>query len=62
MIPGQVGHYDFVPVCTEQGKSATDPNIQRLCHDAPDVDRQKIQSDVSALALDFFNKNVVERE
>jgi predicted dienelactone hydrolase len=58
VIPGQVGHYDFVPVCTEQGKKASDPNIRRLCHDAPDVDRQKVQNDVKAIALGFFDKNV----
>lgn len=58
VIPGEVGHYDFVPVCSEQGKKASDPNFQRLCHDAPGVDRQKVQNDVAAMALDFFDKNL----
>jgi len=58
VIPGQVGHYDFVPVCTEQGKTAADPNIHRLCHAAPDVDRRKVQNDVKAMALASFDKNL----
>ncbi|HSS13886.1 MAG TPA: hypothetical protein VLL04_08330, partial [Rhizomicrobium sp.] len=61
VIPGEVGHYDFVPVCSEQGKKNADPNFQRLCHDAPGVDRQKVQNDVAAMALDFFDKNVAGR-
>lgn len=61
VIPGKVGHYDFVPVCSEQGKKAPDPNFQRLCQDAPGVDRRKVQSDVAALAVDFFNKNLASR-
>ena len=61
VIPGQVGHYDFVPVCSEQGKKAADPNFQRLCHDAPGIDRQKVQHDVAAMALAFFDKNLAAR-
>jgi predicted dienelactone hydrolase len=61
VIPGEIGHYDFVPVCSEQGKKATDPNFQRLCHDAPGVDRQKVQKDVAAMALSFFDKNLAAR-
>jgi len=58
VIPGEVGHYDFVPVCSEQGKKATDPNFQRLCHDAPGIDRRKVQNEVAAMALSFFDKNL----
>jgi len=58
VIPGQVDHYDFVPVCSEQGKQSTEPNIQRLCHDAPGVDRQRVQHDVAAMALDFFDQHL----
>lgn len=61
VIPGPVGHYDFVPVCSELGKKAADPGVQRLCHDAPGVDRQRVQNSVAAMALDFFDRNLVPR-
>lgn len=58
VIPGQVGHYDFVPVCSEKGKNAPAPNFQRLCHDAPGVNRHKVQNDVAGMAVAFFDKNL----
>lgn len=53
VLPGGVGHYDFVPVCTPEGlKQLGD----RLCRDAPDVDRRAMQTEVEKLALDFFDR------
>ncbi len=50
VISGAVGHYDFVPVCTEAGKKM----VQRICDDAPGVDRRAVQREVSATAIEFF--------
>jgi predicted dienelactone hydrolase len=54
-IPGKVGHYDFVPPCTDEGKKM---NIERLCYDDPSVDRRAVQDEVRSLALKFFNRNL----
>lgn len=50
VIPGPVGHYDFAPVCTEEGKKM----IERICDDAHGVDRRAVQREVSAAAVEFF--------
>lgn len=58
-IPGKVGHYDFVPRCTDEGqKMAKQMNIERLCYDDPSVDRRAVQDEVRSLALKFFNRNL----
>jgi len=58
-IPGRVGHYDFVPNCTEEGKKmAAQMNIERLCYDDPSVDRRAVQEEARSLALEFFNRNL----
>jgi predicted dienelactone hydrolase len=58
-IPGKVGHYDFVPSCTEEGKKmAAQMSIERLCYDDPSVDRHAVQDEVRSLALEFFNRNL----
>jgi predicted dienelactone hydrolase len=59
VIPGKVGHYDFVPSCTAEGKKmAARINIERLCYDDPSVDRHAVQEHVRALALEFFNRKL----
>lgn len=58
-IPGKVGHYDFVPPCTEEGKKmAAQMNIERLCYDDPSVDRRAVQDEVRSMALEFFDRNL----
>ncbi len=54
LLPQSVGHYDFVPVCTDAGKKVLD----RICHDEPGVDRARIQTQVSTLAADFFDRTL----
>ena len=54
LLPQSVGHYDFVPVCTDAGKKVLD----RICHDEPGVDRARIQTQVSTLAADFFDRSL----
>ena len=59
IIPGKVGHYDFVPVCSESGKKmAPQMGMGRLCYDDPSVDRSKVQQDVRAMALKFFDRTL----
>jgi predicted dienelactone hydrolase len=61
-MPGQVGHYDFVPSCTEDGKKmAAQMNIERLCYDDPSVDRRAVQNEARSLALEFFNRNLAAK-
>jgi predicted dienelactone hydrolase len=55
LIPGGVGHYDFVPVCTDAGKRMLD---RRLCDDPPRVDRRQVQQKVTAAALEFFGRTL----
>jgi predicted dienelactone hydrolase len=55
LLPQSVGHYDFVPVCTDAGKKVLD----RICHDEPGADRARIQTQVSALAVDFFDRTLM---
>ena len=59
VIPGKVGHYDFVPNCTAEGRTmAAQMNIERLCYDDPSVDRHAVQDEARSLALEFFNRNL----
>jgi predicted dienelactone hydrolase len=59
VIPGKVGHYDFVPTCTAEAKKmAAQMNIERLCYDDPSVDRHAVQDEARSLALEFFNRNL----
>lgn len=59
ILPGKVGHYDFVPVCTDAGKKmAPQMHMERLCHDEPGVDRGKVQEEVRAMALKFFDRTL----
>lgn len=55
VIPGKVGHYDFLDECTEDGKKL----VTRLCADEDTVDRAAVHELVSREALDFFRCNLV---
>jgi predicted dienelactone hydrolase len=52
LLPASVTHYTFVPACTDQGKQT----LARLCHDAPGLNRQRVQAQVGDLAADFFQR------
>jgi predicted dienelactone hydrolase len=61
-LPGQVGHYDFMPVCTDAGVELfAKINAQRLCHDVPGADRRQVHETVDALALKFFDRSLAGR-
>jgi len=57
-IPGQAGHYDFVPVCNDIGRKMLP---ERLCQDAPTVDRRQIHARAQSLALRFFDRTLAAR-
>jgi len=50
LLPGGVGHYTFLDVCTPAGRDA----LAQLCVDAPGVDRAAVHDAVIALATGFF--------
>jgi predicted dienelactone hydrolase len=50
------GHYTFLALCTERGKS-----ILALCRDAPGVDRALMHERVRAIALEHFGKSLHSR-
>ncbi len=51
VIPGEVGHYEFLDECTEEGKK----QLPLYCSSDPTVDRAAVHSKVAGLALDFFD-------
>lgn len=57
LLPRSVGHYTFVPECTDQGKKM----LGRICHDEPGVTRAAVHAQVSALALNFFERSLTSR-
>jgi predicted dienelactone hydrolase len=50
ILPGGVGHYVFLDLCTAAGRSS----VPQFCVDAPDVDRAAIHSTTIGLATAFF--------
>lgn len=54
IFPGEVGHYVFLPSCTEQGRKT----LPLLCTDGLGVDRDAIHTKTTDLALSFFAANL----
>ncbi|HXN22751.1 MAG TPA: peptidase [Candidatus Dormibacteraeota bacterium] len=54
IFAGAVGHYVFLPSCTEQGRKT----LTLLCTDGPGVGREAIHSKTRDLALSFFAVNL----
>ena len=50
IFPGEVGHFVFMPSCTDAGRAA----FPKLCVDAPGVDRDAIHAETVHLAEAFF--------
>jgi len=50
ILPGGVGHYTFLDMCTAAGRQMAPP----ICVDAPEVDRAAIHRTTAALAAAFF--------
>jgi predicted dienelactone hydrolase len=50
VFPGAVGHYVFLPTCTERGLSV----LPLLCADGPGVDRSAIHLRTTEMVLAFF--------
>lgn len=48
----KVTHYSFLPVCNDRGKTY----VKELCTDPVGVDREALQEDVAARALEFFSQ------
>jgi predicted dienelactone hydrolase len=53
VLPGDAQHYDFLDVCTSNGK---DRLPARLCFDAPGVNRTAVHRETSRLAVSFFGR------
>ena len=51
LFPGRVGHYVFLPTCSELGRKA----LALLCTDAPGVDRGAVHAQTAMLAVRFFD-------
>jgi len=51
IFPGRVGHYVFLPTCSELGQQA----LPLLCTDAPGVDRAAVHAQTAAAAVRFFD-------
>lgn len=51
IFPGAVGHYTFLDVCTDAGRSAIPP----ICVDQPSVDREAVHNATIDLATKFFS-------
>jgi predicted dienelactone hydrolase len=51
ILPGNVGHYVFLDVCTEHGRKVVQPF---LCTDGAGVDRQAVHDKTAAMAARFF--------
>jgi predicted dienelactone hydrolase len=54
LFPGAVGHYVFLPTCTEQGRES----LALLCTDRPGVDRDAIHAKTMTMVLSFFAVNL----
>jgi predicted dienelactone hydrolase len=54
IFPGGVGHYVFLPDCTEAGRTAR----PAICNDAPGVDRDAVHSATAELAEAFFARRL----
>jgi predicted dienelactone hydrolase len=50
VLPGAVGHYDFLAECTPHGQK-----VVPICRDAKGVDRAAVHAKVRVLALEFFD-------
>jgi predicted dienelactone hydrolase len=55
ILPGRVGHYTFLDVGTDLGKQ----KLPQFFVDEPGVDREAIHKQVSEMAADFFDKELV---
>jgi len=51
IFPGRVGHYVFLPTCSELGQKT----LPLLCTDAPGVDRAAVHAQTAAAAVRFFD-------
>jgi len=54
VLPGGVAHYTFLDTCTDVGKE----KLAVYCGDVVGVDREKVHTTVSAMAVKFFDKNL----
>lgn len=54
ILPGGVGHYTFLDVCSEAGKK----QFPKLCVDRAGVDREAVHRQVGEMAADFFDKEL----
>lgn len=53
VLPGNVGHYTFLHVCTARGRK-----IVPICQDGDGVDRAAVHRDVQQRALEFFDRTL----
>ena len=54
ILPGGVGHYTFLDICTPAGKKQFPP----ICVDNQDVDRIGVHARVAQMAADFFDREL----
>ncbi len=54
ILPGEVGHYVFAPVCTNAGHTA----LPAICDDRPGVDRAAIHQQAVQLIAAFFARQL----
>lgn len=52
VLPGHVGHYTFVSVCTAHGHEL----VPAYCHDHETVDRRAVHAEVAGSACRFFDR------
>jgi predicted dienelactone hydrolase len=56
VLPGAVGHYAFLAECTDRGRA-----VVPICRDGPGVDRGAVHTQVSQMALRFFQSTLATR-
>lgn len=54
ILPGGVGHYTFLDVCTPAGKKQFPP----ICLDNEGVDREAVHAQVAQMVADFFDREL----
>jgi predicted dienelactone hydrolase len=54
ILPGNVGHYVFLDVCTAAGRKT----LSLLCNDGEGVDREAVHASTATLAVEFFRKTL----
>jgi hypothetical protein len=54
ILPGGVSHYTFLDTCTDAGKT----KLAVYCAEETGVDRDKVHSTVSGMAVKFFDRTL----